>query len=296
MFEHVLVPLDGTPLAEQALSPAVSLARDGNAHLHLATVLRPPRAEFSDLTPGLSDRPAEDDYLETVAARVRDAGVANVSTARLTSDNIVDALESHRKKVGAGLTVMCTHGRGAVQRAWLGSVADGLARTSDAPLLLVRAAPADEAPSSELRTDMRFERVLVALDGTHFSRQSLGPATQLAKSSETLYLLARVIESPTSASELTDERLQKARALAEAKLSLEVQSFASSGHAVESVVAFAPSVAQGILDLAESRAAGVIVIATHGRSGIPRFVLGSVADKVIRGADLPVLVVRPRGP
>jgi nucleotide-binding universal stress UspA family protein len=55
-------------------------------------------------------------------------------------------------------------------------------------------------------------------------------------------------------------------------------------------------VAQGILDLAQSRGADVIVIATHGRSGIQRLVLGSVADKVIRGADLPVLVVRPQGP
>lgn len=299
MFEHIVVPLDGTPLAEQALAPALSLGRERDAHLHLATVVRTPRPEFSELTPGFSDSPAEGDYLESVAARVRDAGVSNVSTARLSSDNIVDALEAHRKELGAGLTVICTHGRGNIKRAWLGSVADGLVRTSDAPVLLVRAAPEGEARASEIRTDVSFDRVLIALDGSHFSRQAFDPARQLARGSATEFVLARIIESSGSPSaskgaEVTDERLQKARTLAAAKLDLEVQSFAADGDKVEAVVEFAPSVAQGILDLAESRDADVIVIATHGRSGIQRLMLGSVADKVVRGADLPVLVVRPR--
>ena len=301
MFEHIVVPLDGTPLAEQALAPALSLGRARDAHLHLATVLRTPRPEFSELTPGVSDSPAQGDYLEAVAARVRDAGVSNVSTARLSGDNIVDALEAHRKDVGAGLTVICTHGHGDIKRAWLGSVADGLVRTSDAPVLLVRAAPAGEASGSEIRADVSFDRVLVALDGSHFSRQAFGPARQLARSSATEFVLARIIEasglglsSASMGAEVSDERLQKARTLAEAKLDLEVQSFAANGHRVDAVVELAPSVAQGILDLAESRGADVIVIATHGRSGIQRLVLGSVADKVVRGADLPVLVVRPR--
>jgi nucleotide-binding universal stress UspA family protein len=259
--------------------------------------VRPPRTEYSELTAGLSDSPAEDDYMEAVAARVRDAGASNVSTARLSSDNIVDALEAHRKELGADLTVICTHGHGSIKRAWLGSVADGLVRTSDAPVLLVRAAPAGEARGSEIRTDMSFERVLVALDGSHFSRQAFGPATRLAGSSNTEFILARIIEaSGVGVRSAMTGFLQQARTLAEAKLDLEVQSFAPDGHSVEAVVELAPSVAQGILDLAQSRGADVIVIATHGRSGIQRLVLGSVADKVIRGADLPVLVVRPQGP
>lgn len=294
MFEHIVVPLDGTPLAEQALGPAVSLAREKGAHLHLATVLRPTSAEFLARSIETSPGGAQDDYLEEVAARTRDAGVSGVSTARLTSDNVVDALEAHRQEVGAGLTVMCTHGRGAVKRAWLGSVADGLVRTSEAPLLLVRAASEDEAPGGELGADARFKRIVVALDGSHFSRQVLGPAGELGGKSNAQYVFARVIESPRDGS--TDERLQKARALAESKLDLEVQSFAPDGYEVEPVVEFAPSVAQGILDLADSRDADVIAIATHGRSGVGRLLLGSVADKVVRGADRPVLVVRPREP
>jgi len=302
VFEHIMVSLDGTPLAEQALSPAVSLARASGAHLHLATVLAPAHAGLSELSLELSaDR--EEDYLEQVAARVRDAGVSTVSTAQLKGESVVDALEAHRAEVKAGLTVMCTHGRGAVQRAWLGSVADRLVRASEAPLLLVRAAPIDEATGSEIRTDVSFKRVLVALDGSHLSRQSLGPATKLAGKEDAVYVLARVMESPVGVgaglipgSEGTDARLQKARALAEAKLSLEVQSFAPDGYNVESVAEFASSAAEGILELAKSRDADVIVIATHGRKGVSRMMLGSVADKVVRGADRPVLVVRPNVP
>jgi nucleotide-binding universal stress UspA family protein len=108
-----------------------------------------------------------------------------------------------------------------------------------------------------------------------------------------VYVLARVV---AGAGEAADGRSKKDRKLAEAKMSLEVQSFASGGYTVESITDFAPSVAQGILDFAKRREADIVVIATHARRGVERLILGSVADKVIRGADLPVLVVRPRGP
>jgi nucleotide-binding universal stress UspA family protein len=255
--------------------------------------------------PELSDEmaigQAQADYLEAAANRVRDAGVSHVSTKLLRSDHIVEALEAHRVEVGASLTVMCTHGRGAIERAWLGSVADRLVRASDAPVLLVRAA-SDEGHGSGMDTHVRFDRVLVPLDGSHLSRQALDAATELAGNSDsTVYILARVIESPHSlgswwlpaAMDRTPEQIEKARALAEAKLDLEVQSFARDGYKVEAVAEFAAPVAKGILDLADSRKADVIVIATHGRSGIGRLMLGSVADKVIRAADRPVLVVRP---
>ena len=66
------------------------------------------------------------------------------------------------------------------------------------------------------------------------------------------------------------------------------------GYAAEAVTEYAPRVAQGLLDLARSQNADLIAIATHGRSGVGRMILGGVTDKVVRGADLPVLVVRPR--
>ncbi|MEX2048133.1 MAG: universal stress protein [Gemmatimonadota bacterium] len=287
MFEHIVVPLDGARLAEQALGPAVSVAREEDAHIHLVTVESP---TIVDLEPSLGV--FDEDYLESVAASVREVGVSRVSTKRLEGGGIAHALEAYRTSVGAGLTVMCTHGRGVVQRAWLGSVADALVRTSEAPVLLVRATDGAVSPMNDLRAAKRFERVLVALDGSHFSREALESAARLGGKSA-VYILARVV---AGAGEAADERSKKDRTLAEAKMSLEVQSFASGGYTVESITDFAPSVAQGILDFAKRREADIVVIATHARRGVERLILGSVADKVIRGADLPVLVVRPRGP
>jgi len=286
MFERIVVPLDGSSLAEQALGPAVSVAREDGAHVHLATVERSASVELEP-----SIKALDDDYLGAVAATVRDAGVSDVSTRRLVGDRIPSTLEAFRSDVGADLTVMCTHGRGTVQRAWLGSVADELVRTSEAPVLLVRAASDAVPRAGELRSAQRFKRVLVALDGTHFSRQALESATRLGGRSA-VYILAQVVHGSGLAAE---ERVQKDRALAEAKMELEVQSMASGGYTVESITDFAPSVPEGILDFAERENADVIVIATHGRSGVGRLILGSVADKVIRAADLPVLVVRPQG-
>jgi nucleotide-binding universal stress UspA family protein len=288
MFERIVVPLDGTPLSEHALGPAVSVARDDGAHLYLATVEQPAAV---DLEPSISI--LDSDYLESVAAKIRHAGVTKVSTRRLQGGKVSEVLEAYRKELGAGLTVMSTHGRSGVQRAWLGSVGDELLRTSEAPVLLVRGSPASEVDGEGLRAARRFRRILVALDFTHFSRQALDTAARLGGKAGTVYVLAHVVRG---SADPEDEKLKKERVLAEAKMKLEVQGFAASGYEVESVTDFAPSVAQGILDLAGRRGVEAIVIATHGRSGVGRLVLGSVADEVVRNADLPVLVVRPGGP
>ena len=299
MFERILVPLDGTPLAEQALGPAASLSRATGAELHLATVLMPTLMGLPDIPDDATPGATQSEYLDNVLERVKGAGVANASAKLLRSDHVVEGLEEYRKEVGADLTVMCTHGRGPVERAWLGSVADRLVRASDAPILLVRGAAPEERP--DVNTEFRFRRILVPLDGSHLSRQALDTATKLAPNGEAVFVLTRIIEPPhklgswwlPDAADRTPTQVDKARAVAQAKLDLEVQAF-GPGHKVEAVTEFASPVAKGILDMADTHDADVIVIATHGRKGVGRLMLGSVADKVIRGANRPVLLVRPK--
>lgn len=288
MFERIVVPLDGTPVAEQALGPAVSVAREEAAHVHLVTVERPAAVE---LEPSIGV--LDDDYLEEMAEGVSDAGVPSVSTQRLTGDKTPAVLEAYRKEVGADLIVMCTHGRRGMERVWLGSVADDLVRRSEVPILLVRAGTGERSGGANLRAATRFKRILVALDGTHFSRQALEQAARLGGKVGTTYVLAHVVAGSGGTAA---EPQQKAQAMAEAKMKLEVQAFTEGGYAAEFAMTSSASVAQGIIDLAARHEAEVIVIATHARSGVGRMVLGSVADEVIRSADLPVLVVRPPGP
>jgi nucleotide-binding universal stress UspA family protein len=242
----------------------------------------------------------EADYLEAAAARVQAAGVPSVSTKLIRVDNTAGALEEHRVAVGAGLTVMASHGRGAVERAWLGSVADRFVRTTEAPVLLVRARPAEE--TQDLSVDVSFEKVLVPIDGSEFSKAALAPATALAGATGTQYVLVRIIEPPYTPGaallpagfEFSEKQVEALRREAEADLEAVAKPLRAQGNAVATVSEFSAPIATGILRLAEKRRVDVIAIATHGRGGITRTVLGSVADKVIRGADCPVLIVRPR--
>lgn len=300
MFEHILVPLDGTPVAEQALVPAVSIARANGANLHLVTVLMPPLMGLPELPYEASLGALEADYLEATAARVQAAGVSSVATKLLRVDNTAQALEQYRVEVGAGLTVMSSHGRGAVERAWLGSVADRFVRTTEAPVLLVRASPGDAEP--DLSADVHFHRVLVPLDGSEFSEAALQPAAALSEGADATYVLLRVIEPPYAPGaglmpagfEFPEAQVEALRGEAEAELEATARRFAALGHAVETVAEFSAPISLGILRLAESQEVDAIAIATHGRGGISRALLGSVADKVIRGAGCPVLIVRPR--
>lgn len=299
MYERILVPLDGTPIAEQALRPAASIARAAGAHLYLATAAIPSAMGLPELPYEASLGEFETEYLDEVANRVREAGVPDVSTKLLAGDDVVSQLEAHRMEVGAGLTVMASHGRGPVERAWLGSVTDRFVRTSEAPVLLVRADPDAESPDLTANSD--FGRVLIPLDGSRLSRAAVGPAMELPRTASTVYILVRIIEPPRAigsvwlpaAVELTEEQVEAARRAAEAELGSATKLVAERGCDVEPVAEFAAPVAKGILEIADGRGADLIAMATHGRGGAQRLMLGSVADKVIRGADCPVLVVRP---
>lgn len=302
MYERILVALDGTPLAEQALVHAVSIARRTGAHLHLATVRRlmpvtllgtPPPAEFEDVESG---------YLEGIAERVQEAGVSSVFPEVFTGGDVVEAIEGHRRKVDAGLTVLCTHGRGPVRRAWMGSVADRFVRTSAAPVLLVR--PDGEEPTeSNLAADTRIGRVLVPLDGSAASEEALEPALELCRLYEAGCTLVHIVESLADVEsiwvpnpfEATEEQLEAARGVAEGELDAVCERLRSEGFAVERMARVSAHVAEGIIECAAGGRADLIAMATHGRGGLPRLVLGSVADKVIRAADCPVLVVPPGG-
>jgi nucleotide-binding universal stress UspA family protein len=223
-----------------------------------------------------------------------------VSTAVLTGPDVVEALEAHRKEIRADLTILASHGRGPVARAWLGSVADRFVRASSAPVLLVRAA--DEAPEPDLATDVPLTRVLVPIDGSRRSEAALEPAAELAGSDGVEYVLLRVVESPhvlgslwfPHAVELTEEQIQSVRDAAQEDVDAVARRLADDGYSVEPIVEFGAPVAAVVLDLAARRTPDLIAISTHGHGGVRRLVLGSVTDKVVRGAECPVLIVRPR--
>jgi nucleotide-binding universal stress UspA family protein len=310
MYRSLFVPLDGSPWAEHALPLAVALARRAGAVLHLAYVLPPPAALYPDapFAPDLSletqFRARQQEYLKSIAQRLQAAGTLPVQTAVLDGP-IAATRHDHLQAVGADLVVLTTHGRGPMGRFWLGSVADHLVRHVTVPLLLVRP---HEAPV-DYKSDPVPKHILVPLDGTPLAEEMLEPAGTLASLTGADFTLLRVLRpvlpsyvplegvgvGPGAEDVISQiERLH-------AQLQSEAESYLAGvelrlrgrGFAVQSRIAIEEQPALAILNEAAPPAIDLVAMQTHGRGGLARLLLGSVADKVIRGAGVPVLVRRP---
>jgi nucleotide-binding universal stress UspA family protein len=180
---------------------------------------------------------------------------------------------------------MTTHGRGPVSRFFLGSVADELLRRSPVPLLLTRSH--ERAPA--LIPEPVLRNVLIPLDGSALAEQVLGPALDLARLMASRCTLLRVVEAGPPPHGRTEQAVAEAGAYLE-HLAGWVREPALP---VEARVVVAPHAAAAIIQEAQAQGSDLIALATHGRGGVRRMLLGSVADKVIRATTTPVLVYRP---
>jgi nucleotide-binding universal stress UspA family protein len=304
-FRSILVPLDGSQFGEYALPHASSLARRAGAGLTLARVRVPP-SHLSSADIHLPVPPDEEQreteqaraYLSDVANRVRAAFPAVEVTTTLLDGGVGDALCGYMNQAHPDLVVLTTHGRGPLSRFWLGSVATDLVRRAPAPVLLVR--PQEGPP--DLAADAAPRRILIPLDGSPFGQQILPTAVAVGTLMGAEYRLLRVVPPVLSSTggglgELGGGSRTVADQLrAEASgylVGLATRVPALSAAAIHVAVDWPPAVA--ILADAEASGIDLIALETRGRSGLARLLLGSVADKVVRGSTVPVLLRRPDG-
>jgi nucleotide-binding universal stress UspA family protein len=298
-FRGVLVPFDGSELAEQALSVGAALAQRAGAPLHLVWVELPTPTIVSEPAPQTLAAPQQTRVeMQRYLERLADATVATrpgtVRTAVLEG-HVPDALGAYALREQIDLIVLTTHGRGGLARWWLGSVADQLLRQSVTPLLLLH--------PSELPQPTRFGRILVGLDG-ETDRRVLSVALAFGALSATAsYILTTVIEPeiplvtplamyPHHLGPNWDERrVEEARA----RLGGLVDELERGGHRAVWKVVEGRGIGDCVLELGRALDAECLVVGTHGLTGIERMVLGSVAAKILRGARMPVLVVPVRG-
>jgi nucleotide-binding universal stress UspA family protein len=310
------VPLDGSEFSEQALPLAVDIVRKAGGTLHLCHVRAPVATVYSetplflqdDLEQRLSAREEArlQAYLDGVAERVRKAVPGIAVITHLPEGEPAETLQKHAEVGKVDLVVMTSHTRGAVGRFWLGSVADELLRHLTIPILLTR--PATQPP--RLGSEVSPRLVMVPLDGTPLAEQMLGPAVELAKMCNAGLDLLRVIKpvvamtppvSGASMGQMAAELIDRLTAV-QNELRKEALTYleriaaplrAQALHVLTRVTQ-EEQPALAILNEAELEGAGMIALATHGRRGLARLVLGSVADKVVRAAKVPVLLCRPR--
>lgn len=312
LFRRILVPLDGSGLAERALEPAIRIAQADSAELVLLRI-----ADLKDmqLTEGgvysylrwneLVERNQQEaiDYLERVQ-QTKVPRAVPACTLVLDGDEagtIVDTAASE----GVDLIIMSTHGRSGLSRWILGSVTEKVLRAAPCPVLVIRPESRLAAPSqSRLARRLDGPRVLITLDGSELAEQALAPGLGAGCAFDAEVILLRVNELLEVVDEHFVNELERAEhglgdlyrfgryQFADRYLEAAAGAILRAGMKVKTAVIEGP-VAQSILGFADGEDIDLIVIATHGRTGLRRWVYGSVAEKVLRGAHCAVMVVRP---
>jgi len=298
MYRAILLPLDGSAFAEEAFPLAWTLARAAGAELHLVHVIIPShdvdlKTPQDDLDWRASVRDGAEGYLKDLAARAEAEGVSALTA--VLEGPVARTLQDYVDEQGMDLIALTSHGSGGVRRWWLGSVADRLLRGGRSDMLVVR--PWDETEDVP-KGDARFRRVMVPLDGSELAEAALVPARELAERFGASIVLTRVVPKPLELTSIYGvpgvevsggghaSRIREAEAYL-ARVASDIGSTVASADVVES-----PGAAEGVVESARSLGADLIVLSSHGRGGVERVVLGSVADKVLRTSTLPVLVVR----
>lgn len=282
MYKSILVPLDRSRFAEHAIPLAASVARHSGAVIRLLHVLPPLSDRFfwtplpgTDLDDQLHDefRKESLSYLESVAERLK--GISVRCDLLDEHIDIPEAIAAEVAKTGVDLIVMASHGRGVLKRFWLGSIADEVYRSSEAPVLLAR--PIDEHAKVEGETQIR--EIIVALDGAEEAEEVFEPVLKLGQAMEAQVVLARAVPHAHPEAMRYLENVA-ARLAAQGIMHVRTRLMEASDPA-EALVAAASGT-------------GLIAMRTHARGGVSRLVLGSVVDRVVQGTNVPILIARPR--
>jgi nucleotide-binding universal stress UspA family protein len=302
MNTNIMVPLDGSLFSEQALFYALEVAKraDARVHLVMVRVQTPNVLRRFAVNGGRSNLPEteledEREYLTRLEeAATWQAGIAPV-TALLFGD-VVTTLEDYAASNGIDLVIMTTHGRSGVARAWLGSVADALLHRLSVPMLLLR----PRAGETVLDTpSFALDHILVPIDGSSLSETAIPAALTFGRLTNARYTLAQIVAPPMMIAmadsipvPLSQQTIDDLKATADAYLERLATPLRQQGYVVDTRVVAYSTAANGIQALARNMGVDLIALATHARSGIKRLALGSVADLIVHGSSLPVLLLR----
>jgi len=289
--------MDGSKTAEAVLPYGRALARSLEIPVELLGVVDTSvldnrvfgGSEDSEAIIAASIRSSEE-YLKRIAKTFPADKVSCTVESGQPEDVIIEKAGSD-----ATLTAMATHGRSGINRLLMGSVAEKVLRSATNPLILIRAS--EEADSEGLAA---LKSVVVPLDGSELAETVLSPVVQLANALKLEIILLRAYEVPmnTYAGMEDSYPVDYERIIGalkdEAKIYLESKVGELKRNGIEKV-SFAISEGSGaseIVALGRRTPDNLIAMCTHGRSGIKRWVLGSVTEKVVRLCDDPVLIVR----
>ncbi len=290
MYKKMLVPLDGSELAEVVLPYAREVARGFDLELLLLHVCEPTTAESRFMCRA---------YLERVAEIARQPSDKLVKVrGEVTSGHPAEEILNYAESAGADLILMATHGRSGLRRWVLGGTADKVLRAANVPVWLVRSGVPEAA-----RERKAGRRLLVPLDGSRYAEAVLPHVRALAGQmsvGKTEIMLVRVFEEPFVTAdyprpdwqEHVERMIGRFREEAERYIEGVRENLTKEGLDARCEVLMGDPAGQ-IIDYARQSHPELIVMASHGASGLSRWEYGSIADKVLRGVETPVFMVHP---
>lgn len=302
MYQRVLLPLDGSELAEVALSYAKGIASRFGLELLLLHVAGKGEAESLPLHRAYIDQTSERLRKEMAEVQAKTGGHAVVVKGEVAVGYPADEILRYAAEKDVDLILMATHGRSGVSRWVLGSVADKILRLAALPVLLVRAG----MPKDTAYEKWSSPRILVPLDGSELAELVLPHVEALASTQGgagaevvLIGICEPLVLPPVTAPETSvnwgiaaQEFMEKSKKSTEAYLARVQRGLTDAGLKVSFEV-LEGDPATEIIEYAGKRQVNLIVMATHGRSGIGRWAYGSVAQKVLHGGSSPILLVRP---
>ena len=309
MYTRILTPLDGSEVSEQVLPYARSLAKGLSLPMALLYAIEPELLTIPrTLNPSLHVhemvahhlRQARG-YAEPLAARLRSEGLS--VDIEIPQDDPAEAIETEAAKDPGTLITMTSHGRSGLARWWMGSVTDKVLHLTNNPLLVIHAASGRQS-----WRDSSFQRVTVPVDGSELAESILPHAAYLSATMNLVIDLVQVNPSrdeyyrslsigPSEVARVTptyEEYIQILDGEAEGYLGgLKARLTQQGADSVETHLLHGAA-ANTVSDFSASTPNNLVAMTTHGRSGIGRMVLGSVAERVVRQSGDPVLLVRAR--
>jgi nucleotide-binding universal stress UspA family protein len=281
MLQHVLLPLDGSEMADSVVE-RLAFLRDGEQTKTTLLCVIDPRQPLELTGPSIVQEQLREQKtrLEAIGAALEAEGCQ--TTLRVEIGDPVDTILEVAEDEECSVIAMCTHGRTGVSRMMNGSITEKVLRSSRRPVLVVPAYDRTEPEGGVDRRTWRFSSIVVALDGSKQALQIVPHVAAMAPRFGADVSLLLILEENVS-DEVTE--------LAQKHLEGAAKVFANEG--VEPAVVIRHGLpAVEIVDYAARYDHDCIMMTTHGRSGISRMMLGSVAERVLRHASVPAIVVR----
>jgi nucleotide-binding universal stress UspA family protein len=298
LYERILVPLDGSELAQVALPYAERLAGALGSQITLIYVSESAEDRYQHMHQFYLQKMAE--ATKQGAERYLEKGTGQeikVTTVILVGDP-AEAIVDYAEREDIGLIIMSTHGRSGIKRWAMGSVADKVLRATTRPLALIRA----KGDHPDIRNRTLLNRILVPLDGSNESEAVIPYIEEFAPRLQAEVILLQVVAPDyhiyaaggPEYGAYAERQVESIKAFAKDYLEKMVVQLRQKGVNTKPEIKFGTA-AEEIIKFADEIGAGVVAMSTHGRSGVGRWALGSVAERVMHSGNTPILLVRTPG-